>query len=191
MKNHLYLLAALAVILSMVMVGCATSAPEVAPVESVAEGSTGTLSAATKILEEGTNMAPNGTKAHPFPLHGVIIYTPPEYTVKPSEHDDLPEVASVGVPPGSKYFRPVFRFDLYRDGEKVTQDYPDIGISVHWTPVDGQYGKPKLVIDWGENEYIEIQNVEYHPPDVYSAGGVARKMNLPWGGDDPGIGWSD
>jgi hypothetical protein len=136
-------------------------------------------------------MSPNGRKAHPFPVHGVVIYTPPEYTVELCEHDDLPEVAEVAVPPGTRYFRPVICFDLYLGGKKVTENHPDIGMDVHWNAADGQHGKPKLVINWGNNEYIEIQNVEYHPPDVYSAGGVARKMNLPWGGDDPGIGWSD
>jgi hypothetical protein len=197
MKNHLYLLAALVVIMSMVMFGCAASATIVASEESAGEGLARPSSAARDTTEEESSMAqdPPNRRMHAFEPEGIIIVTPVGYEVEATDFD-FNQMAS---PPG-RFFRHVLNFDLYDpDGDKITRENPPgapIEIWMRWTPADAKFaakksGRPTLMIHWGEGHNWQEAGAEPMTQDDPSYGGIARYVVEEWLGDDPGCAWSD
>jgi hypothetical protein len=183
MKNHLYLLAALVMILSMVIVGCAPPAPTAAAEEPAASVS----------HKEGDIMATNAEQVQPFPLKGVAIAAPEGLR---AEEKDIVRFWEAGVPEHIEFMRPVFAFDLLEGDEKVpkgTPMEPPLEIWVVWTPADVKKEKrPTLMIDWEDGAgWQEAEGATYHPHGHFSVGGVAHLVIEEWLGEDPRFGWSD
>jgi hypothetical protein len=194
MKNHLYLLVAMAMILSMVVIGCATPAPVTAPTETAAEGSNQPHLAAAETQGRESIMQMTERAHHHFAVEGVTVVTPDGLTAeeRPFSFEQVHE-----LPDNRNLIRPVVSFDLYDGGEKIGErsfaDSP-IEVWVRFTAADAKFAaeqgdQPVLVISWGDDEPWEIAEPVKLLPAERGYGGVAILTIEDW--RDPRVAWAD